>query len=124
MDCALHRHPHHPYARSAALMFAALLSACDDAPPPPAADIRITSRPIATIYKIKATDAAQRVQCYQIRDNQLTTLTTLPSDDLVDIVAVEEGLRQHHGELWLHIYPRLTHRPSCYVNVNNLIPYS
>ncbi|MGB1257627.1 MAG: hypothetical protein ACPG51_17285 [Thiolinea sp.] len=55
---------------------------------------------------------------------EISQMTVLQENQLVTIVAVEEGLRRFNNELWLHIYPKLSHRPSCYVNVNNLIPYS
>ena len=123
MDCHPMNRRYRLPAQATACLLVVLLSACDE-PPPPAATLHITSRPVATTYKIKPAEAAQTVACYLIQNDQLKPLTVLPRDDLVDIVAIEEGLRPHQGDLWLHIYPRLTHRPSCYVNVNNLIPYS
>ena len=81
-------------------------------------------RPVATTYKIKTNGDADTVQCFRIQNTEISQLTTLKKDQLVDIVAVEQGLRRFDGQLWLNIYPKLTHRPSCYVNINNLIPYS
>lgn len=104
------------------LLTGLLLMAGCDSPPPPQVDVRITDRPIATIYKIKATNT-EKVQCYRIQNADMTKITTLHSEELVNIVAVEEGLIQFDNQLWLQIYPRLTHRPGCYVNVDNLIPY-
>nr|CAA6827296.1 MAG: Unknown protein [uncultured Thiotrichaceae bacterium] len=98
-----------------------LLSGCEE-PPAPQADIRITDRPVATVYKIKSA-GNENVQCYRIQNSDMTQVTTLKSEQLVDIVAVEEGLVSLNDKLWLQVYPRLTHRPSCYVNVDNLIPY-
>lgn len=100
----------------------AALSGCNETPPPQA-DIRITDRPVATVYRIKADENTDGVRCYRIQQDGMTTMTRLQSEQLVDIVAVEEGLLQFNNQLWLHVYPRLTHRPSCYVNVDNLIPY-
>ncbi|MEZ5536696.1 MAG: hypothetical protein R3F02_13855 [Thiolinea sp.] len=99
------------------------LAGCDQPPPPPQADIRITDRPIATVYKIRTGSATETVSCYRITNNSMTEMTSLQSEQLVNIVAIEEGLLKFDNQLWLHIYPRLTHRPSCYVNVDNLIPY-
>lgn len=99
------------------------LTGCDQPPPPPQADVRITDRPIATVYKIKPATDTQTVRCYRVQNNTMVEMTNLQSEQLVNIVAVEEGLLQFDDQLWLHIYPRLTHRPSCYVNVDNLIPY-
>ncbi len=99
-----------------------MISGCDN-PPPPQADVRITNRPVATVYKVKATNTGI-VQCYRIQSSGMTKITQLQSGQLVDIVAVEEGLIKLNDKLWLQIYPRLTHRPGCYVNVDNLIPYS
>lgn len=99
-----------------------MISGCDN-PPPPQADVRITNRPVATVYKVKTTNTGI-VQCYRIQSSGMTKITQLQSGQLVDIVAVEEGLIKLNDKLWLQIYPRLTHRPGCYVNVDNLIPYS
>lgn len=98
-----------------------MMSGCDN-PPPPQADVKITDRPVATVYKVKAT-GTETVQCYRIQNADMTKITQLQSDQLVNIVAVEEGLVKFDDQLWLQIYPRLTHRPGCYVNVDNLIPY-
>ena len=98
-----------------------VISGCDN-PPPPQADVRITNRPVATVYKIRATKT-DNVQCYRIRNSVMTKITTLKNKELVEIVAIEEGLVKFNDKLWLQIYPRLTHRPGCYVNVDNLIPY-
>ncbi|MEZ5451182.1 MAG: hypothetical protein R3E95_03645 [Thiolinea sp.] len=95
---------------------------CEDAPLPsglpPAA-----SRPIATLYKVRTDNADERVPCYHIDENGLDRLTRLRNDQIVEIVDIRAGLRRYQGDLWLHVYPRLSHRPSCYVNVDNLIPY-
>jgi hypothetical protein len=104
------------------LLFA-LVSGCEQPAPPPQADIRITDRPVATIYKVKAATDTQTVRCYRLQNTGMTEMTRLQDEQLVNIVAIEEGLLQFDNQLWLHIYPRLTHRPSCYVNVDNLIPY-
>ena len=98
-----------------------MVSGCDN-PPPPQADVRITDRPVATVYKVRATNT-DNVQCYRIRNSAMAKITTLKNEQLVEIVAIEEGLIKFNDKLWLQIYPRLTHRPGCYVNVDNLIPY-
>ena len=100
------------------------LNGCDQPPSPPPAEMHLTDRPVATVYKIKAAPGTEKVSCYRITTNSMTEMTRLQSEQLVNIVAIEEGLLQFNNQLWLHIYPRLTHRPSCYVNVDNLIPYS
>ncbi len=82
------------------------------------------SRAIATTYKVKADKHTVGVKCYQMNTTKRSPLTFIAQDQLVKIVAIEEGLRYFDGELWLRVYPPLTHRPNCYVNVDNLIPYS
>ncbi len=115
-------HPLYSLLLSSGLLLT-MLGGCHETPPPPQADIRITNRPVATVYKVKADTNADYVRCYRIQQNNITEMTRLQNEQLVDIVAVEEGLLRFNHQLWLHVYPRLTHRPSCYVNVNNLIPY-
>ncbi len=82
------------------------------------------SRTIATTYKIKTDENNKTVECYRINNTGRSPITILEKGQLVKIVAIEDGLRRFEGELWLNIYPPLSHRPNCYVNINNLIPYS
>ena len=81
------------------------------------------NRSVATLYKIRTTPPETRVACYLLQNNSVEILTTLQKNELVEIVAIEEGLLPYDGQLWLRIYPPLSHRPNCYVNVDNLIPY-
>lgn len=99
------------------------LTGCDDTVVPET-DLNNKDRSVATLYKIKAGDNTGTVACFRINVTEISQMTVLQENQLVTIVAVEEGLRRFNNELWLHIYPKLSHRPSCYVNVNNLIPYS
>jgi hypothetical protein len=48
----------------------------------------------------------------------------LRNGQLVDLVAEQEGIIQRGTQFWLHVYPRLSHRPSCYLNVDSLVPVS
>lgn len=83
-----------------------------------------TNRTIATIYKIQTNETNNVVQCYRISANGRFPVTRLRKNQKVEIAAIEDGLRRFEGELWLNVYPPLSHRPACYVNINNLIPYS
>ena len=100
-----------------------ILTGCDDNALAIAA-LPNEGRTIATTYKIKTTGDNQKVACYRINADGLSTVRLLGGNQFVKIAAVEDGLRRFNGELWLNIYPPLSHRPTCYVNVNNLIPYS
>lgn len=100
------------------------LSACDEegeglteSTPP------LTERPVATLYLIKPKPDNSLVPCYQGADPSSTLVTHLKSGDIVSLVAIEEGLLQRGSEFWLHVYPKLSHRPSCYVNTRSLVPY-
>lgn len=99
-----------------------VLTACDNNVLAVAA-LQNENRTVATVYKIKTDESDDKVECYRINASGRSPMTILKKNQLVDIVAIKDGLRRFEGELWLNIYPRLSHRPSCYVNINNLIPY-
>lgn len=82
------------------------------------------SRAIATTYKVKTDSDSNNVKCYRINAEGRSPMTIIPKNQLVKIVSIEDGLRRFDGQLWLNVYPPLSHRPNCYVNINNLIPYS
>ena len=100
-----------------------ILAGCEDTVLAVAA-LPSASRTIATIYKIQAGENTNVVECYRINADGRSPMTLLQKNQKVEIVAIEDGLRRFDGELWLNVYPPLSHRPTCYVNINNLIPYS
>lgn len=104
-------------------MLMLVLNGCDDNAFAVAA-LPEERRAVATVYKIKSDTAMNRVNCYRINAQGRSPMTVLTKNQLVKIVAIEDGLRRFDGQLWLNIYPPLSHRPNCYVNINNLIPYA
>ncbi len=107
-----------------AYLLVGCLSACDEQgdvatePAPP-----LTERAVATLYLVKVTTADKLVPCYPKPDPSSTAMTQVKAGDIVTLAAPEEGLIQRGTEFWLNVYPKLSHRPSCYVNTRNLIPY-
>lgn len=106
------------------LLVALVLSGCNEE------ELRIINimpnlsneRVVATVYRIKAPSLEEPVPCYRLPSENSTRLTRLRDGQLVDLVAVEDGMIQNGDEFWLHVYPRLTHRTSCYINTRHLIP--
>ncbi|MEZ5449535.1 MAG: hypothetical protein R3E89_11290 [Thiolinea sp.] len=82
------------------------------------------SRPVATVYKIKGSDTTSEVACRRAPTASASVMTTLRPGQRVDLVSLEEGMLETGGEFWLHVYPPLSHRPSCYINTRYLIPYA
>lgn len=77
----------------------------------------LESRPVATTYR-----TIQRSQCYQAPDRQSDLITSLSANRLVDLVSINNATMRANGRFWLHVYPRLSHRPSCYIEARNLVP--
>lgn len=106
------------------ILITSLLTACtDDGSILNIADI--SSRPIATVYKVNtaAIDYAP-IECRRSPAKQAEVLIRLYNGSLVDLVALEEGMIKRHNHYWLHVYPPLSHRPSCYIDVRYLVPHA
>ena len=78
------------------------------------------TRKVATIYQIQADD--QGVACLHEPTAKARTTNILKNGQLVDLVALEEGMVKEGQDYWLHVYPRLSHRPACYINTRALVP--
>lgn len=85
----------------------------------------VSSRPIATIYKVNtaAIDYAP-IECRRMPANDAEVMIRIYNGSLVDLVALEEGMLKRDNTYWLHVYPPLSHRPSCYIDVRYLVPYA
>ena len=85
----------------------------------------ISSRPIATVYKVNtvAIDYAP-IECRRSPAKNAEVMIRLYNGSLVDLVALEEGMLKRDDTYWLHVYPPLSHRPSCYIDVRYLVPYA
>ncbi|HPY40569.1 MAG TPA: hypothetical protein PLM98_08630 [Thiolinea sp.] len=106
------------------IFLTALLSACtDNGSILNIADV--SSRPIATVYKVNTTaiDYAP-IECRRAPVATADVMIRLYNGSLVDLVAIEEGMLKRDNTYWLHVYPPLSHRPSCYIDVRYLVPYA
>jgi hypothetical protein len=77
----------------------------------------LENRPVATTYRTNT-----ETKCYQQASKQANIIATLPAGRLVDLVSLQGANMRSEGILWLHVYPRLSHRPSCYIETRNLVP--
>lgn len=93
-----------------------LLAACDSELLP------ITDLPnhrtVATTYEVQS----QQAKCHQKPKASSRVIATLKYKQLVDLVSLDTQLIPEGERLWLHVYPRLNHRYSCYLNTRDLIP--
>ncbi|MBJ6608729.1 MAG: hypothetical protein JG718_00035 [Candidatus Thiothrix moscowensis] len=103
------------------LIAAAVLGGCKQETSQPTVELPPT-RIVATVYETRSVGDA--VSCYRLPDAAAPVVTLLHNGQLVDLVALEEGTLRQGGQFWLHVYPRLGHRPSCYINTNELVPVS
>lgn len=99
-----------------------MLGGCQDKPPQPAGVELPAGRSIATVYHV--TSPSGSAACYRFPVSSAPVVTVLREQQQVDLVAVDEGMTTTDGEYWLHVYPRIGHRPACYINVRNLVPES
>lgn len=105
------------------LMSIMLLGGCQDKTPPPATGAVLPpDRAVATVYHVSA--ASGNTPCYRAADASSPIVTLLHEKQLVDLVSLEAGMVQTGQDYWLHVYPRIGHRPTCYINVRNLVPDS
>ncbi|MFI0399882.1 MAG: hypothetical protein ACH34X_12410 [Thiolinea sp.] len=85
----------------------------------------ISSRPIATVYKVNTiTIDYAPIECRRSPAKNSDVMIRLYNGSLVDLVALEEGMLKRDDTYWLHVYPPLSHRPSCYIDVRYLVPYA
>jgi len=85
----------------------------------------ISSRPIATVYKVNTVAINYApIECRRSPAKNADVMIRLYNGSLVDLVALEEGMLKRDDTYWLHVYPPLSHRPSCYIDVRYLVPYA
>jgi hypothetical protein len=77
----------------------------------------LENRPVATTYRTNTES-----KCYQQASKQANIIATLPAGRLVDLVSLNGASMRAEGLSWIHVYPRLSHRPSCYIETRNLVP--
>lgn len=106
------------------LSITALLTACtDNGNLLNIADM--SSRPIATVYKVNTAALNYApIECRRAPAQKAEVMIRLYNGSLVDLVAIEEGMLKRDDSYWLHVYPPLSHRPSCYMDVRYLVPYA
>lgn len=85
----------------------------------------ISSRPIATVYKVNTASIDYApIECRRSPAKNAAVMIRLYNGSLVDLVALEEGMLKRDDRYWLHVYPPLSHHPSCYIDVRYLVPYA
>lgn len=103
------------------LVAAALLGGCKQETAQPAVELSPT-RVVATVYATN--DDSGNTPCYRAPDANSHIVTLLRNGQLTDLVSLKEGTIKRGEQYWLHVYPRLGHRPSCYINTVQLVPVS
>lgn len=103
------------------LVAATLLGGCKQETAQPVVELPPT-RVVATVYAVN--NESGDTPCYRAPDANSHIVTLLRNGQLTDLVSLNEGTIKQGGEYWLHIYPRLGHRPSCYINTDQLVPVS
>ncbi|MBU0656371.1 MAG: hypothetical protein KJ914_14710 [Gammaproteobacteria bacterium] len=103
------------------LLAATLLGGCRQETTQPSVELP-PNRVVATVYAANA-DTGD-VACHRAPDATAPIVTLLRNGQLADLVSQEEGTFKRGEEYWLHVYPRLGHRPSCYINTSQLVPVS
>jgi len=103
------------------LCAALMLGGCKNETSQPSVELPPT-RTVATVYR--AITETGGIKCYRAADSNAPLVTQLSNGQLADLVDAAEGTLKRGNDFWLHIYPRLGHRPSCYINVRNLMPVS
>ena len=85
----------------------------------------LSSRPIATVYKVNTVALNYTpIECRRSPAQTAEVMIRLYNGSLVDLVSIEEGMLKRDNLYWLHVYPPLSHRPSCYIDVRYLVPYA
>ncbi|MBO0613029.1 MAG: hypothetical protein RL122_1176 [Pseudomonadota bacterium] len=103
------------------LLMTALLGGCGQKAPQSFMELP-SGRRVATVYAINS--PAGDIPCYRDPAADAPLVTQLHHQQLVDLVSIQDGMVQHNGDYWLHIYPRSGHRPACYLNIQHLMPVS
>jgi hypothetical protein len=104
------------------LFITLLLSGCKHETSPALEEALPPARVVATVYAVHS--EAGSAACYRAPDATSPVVTTLSNGQKADLVSSQEKVIQQGDNYWLHIYPRLGHRPSCYININQLVPIS
>lgn len=104
------------------LLAASLLGGCKDETTQPTTVELPPTRIVATVYETQS-DSGDTL-CFREPDAVAHIVTVLRDGQLVDLVSLEEGTLKRGDQFWLHVYPRLGHRPSCYINTRQLVPVS
>ncbi|MGV6808871.1 MAG: hypothetical protein ACWA5U_03245 [bacterium] len=98
------------------ILIGLVLSACENTKTS-YATASTNERQIATTYRtLNATN------CHQAASIQSPIIADLRANRLVDLVAVKGSVIHAENIHWLHVYPHLSHRPSCYIPMTNLVP--
>ncbi|HPQ95646.1 MAG: hypothetical protein KDI44_13290 [Thiothrix sp.] len=113
------------HAVCAALVLAGFsASGCQDSPSFASTLLPVTSgRQVATVYRVHLPADGQNVPCYRQLTVRDVVNAWLLEGDLVVLVDVDEGMYRRDDGYWLHVYPPLSHRPTCFVDTRYLIPY-
>lgn len=105
------------------VLFALFMGGCQEHAQP-VLFAALANRPVATIYRVNVSPDSTLVPCHRSPGNNAPYRTLLHDGQLVGLVSIEEGMLQRGDDYWLHVYPPLSHRPACYVNVRYLIPHA
>ena len=103
------------------LLITTLLGGCGQKAPQSLMELP-SGRRIATVYAINS--PAGEISCYRAPAHNAPLVTQLRDQQLVDLVSMQDSMVQHNGGYWLHVHPRIGHRPACYVNIQHLMPVS
>lgn len=99
------------------IVFGGLISGCENQYATTNTQYANHQRLIATTYRtLNATN------CHQRASMRSVIIADLRANRFVDLVAVRGSVIRAEGIDWLHVYPRLSHRPSCYIPMTNLVP--
>lgn len=104
------------------LLAATLLGGCKNETSPPQVAELPPARVVATVYAARSDTG--NTACHRAPAAASALVSTLSNGQLADLVSMQEGVVKNGNDYWLHVYPRLGHRPSCYININQLVPVS
>lgn len=104
------------------LLAVTLLGGCKDNTLQPTTVELPPTRIVATVYA--AHSSSGNTPCFRGPAATSPIVVTLSDGQLADLVSMEGSMVQTGQEYWLHVYPRIGHRPSCYIDSRNLVPVS